>query len=495
MSNGNTPAQGPTTPPGVPQDIATIIKESGGTIDEFWSAAVKWLWSADAKAARAEEHVTNWAEDHAALSQHIADMLLGGEKDLLTGVEPIVAAVAEAITKLLIPVAGLLGNVSGGFVKLMADKLRVSPAKGAESDPSPDDFGAKYAFDHIVAPIAYLSSSADPTQPGAGATAIQETLGSIVNLHLTTWVVNVLSNVTGAGTLKFMNSFTEVMLSAMNARMMARTAMKPYLNTYMGIPSERELSTRWPQATLSEQQMVKAYIRGALTGDQATSLGRQLGQTEGNMGQFLIDYQKFPDTSMIGKMINVGWIDQDTGLELIKQQGYPEAYAKVVLNFAVHQEVFSILRDAGERLQSHYEQGQIDEATYKNLLSQMMFSDMEIEALLVKAQVTQQVYKKLPQGEVLKLYEEGIVDLNYVTSYFQGLGYSAEDADNLTLLYTASKENRAERTSELAAAARVRAQKLRDSAAVATKKANAALAEAETSLANQILAQQQTTQP
>lgn len=434
-----------------------------------------------------ESYFGSRIEEFSAKHAHVIKSIPEDVLAVVTVVADIAGQVAKplvkAITTLLIPISSAFGEASKAYIEqLTASIAGVNPAQSAWSSQALN-IGAQGMFDDIVSPLAALTGAFDPSVPANGVVNIQRSLGGIVSLHLMTWVLNVVSNLTGIGVLKFMNSFNEVALAALNARNLSRQGMKPFIDTYMVQPATNALNNKLPLKPLSESLTLKAFIRGALAAPDAQLILRQLGYKEDLQSTFLLDAIKFPDTTMLGKLVNVGWMSQDDARGYLKQQGWPETTVDIVLKFAMHEEVFSILKDAGERLQSHYEQGQIDEATFKSLLQQMMFSDLEIEALLVQGAIAQVKIKRLPESVVRTAHAEGRVDDGYVLNWLTGEGYSDSDSELYFLTEFVPTAERQLKQDLLAARARFISAHLEEAAKIATNRGETEVAIAEQDLA------------
>jgi len=424
----------------------------------------------------------------AFLIKEITPTLLRVVKAAIATVQPLATLLVGAGTQLFEPIAAAFGELTTAYVQIVGKTI----AEGEDGRPgmsaSATALGANYAFDNIVAPIAFIASGNDPTKAGAGTANIQSSLGAIVSIHLMTWVCNVVANLTGLGTLKFMNSFNDVILAAMNARGMSRLAMRPYMETFMVQPATNDLNSAWPNKPLPESAAMKAYIRGALDSADTIAALRKLGYNEAYQAQWLSDASKYMTDENVGLLVNLGWWTDDQATQYLQQQGWPATIVGTVLNLAKLTRVIEIQHSMASYAEKLLITGKMTEEDFTSLLKNLDFSDTEIQALTLKALLQMQATKSVTYGQVVAMYKEGIVDLSYVQDWLEQEGYSAEDVANLVLLDFTQATERNARRATLAAQKRVASDKALQAQQKALAAAEALLAQHEADLAAKLSA-------
>ena len=431
----------------------------------------------------AKKDLTNWAGGLGLFTKALPDLLSTIEKDAASWLSPFVKILIQSILSILIPVAETFGQASEAYIGKLVDSITGNePAQQRWSELA-HGLGAQAMFDDIVSPLAGLTGAKDPDTYSNGIVNIQRSLGGIVSLHLMTWVLNVVSNLTGIGELKFMNSFNEVALAALNARNLGRMAMRPFRDTYMVQPSTQALNQKWPLKTLSESALIKAYLRGALTTEQAQTQLRYAGYKEGFAAQFLADSLKFINDPTVARMVNLGWWTQEQAIAYMKLQGWDDSMAGTNLKINLLNRVFSVLTDIAERLEAQLLAGQIELPDYQDMLRSMGFSDLEVEWLSIKAQSKVDPPKKFTYSQLKSLFDNNLIDLNRVQDELLSMGYSFDDATLLILLDMTEKKLWNERRAVLAARARLLQAELTDRADAAVNQGRQAIATAERALA------------
>lgn len=406
------------------------------------------------------------------------------EKKSLNAVQPVLQALVEGATTILLPAAGLAGRLSSVFVGMLAGAIGKGTGQPGEDAGPPAGVAGQYAYDNIVAPMAGITGATDPTTAGAGEANIQRTLGGIVELHLVTWVINLLSNLTGVGALKFMNSFSEVMTSALNVRGMSRVAMRPYMDAMITKPATHELNSKWPLNFTSEASIVKAYLRGAYTAEEFRAKMRAEGYDDTWATQAVLDSSKELSLSNVVYLVRSGGWTQDYALQYLTNTGWdPRAGA-----IAFAQEMFSLVFELNKRqadaLGNHFANGDLDEQDYLNVLAKLGFTELEQSAYRNLYALETEFTKPLTYTQVTNLYNQSLVDLDFVRNWMLKNGNSPDDADLLILLDFTAADQKQARKSALGAAARVASIHAAEETAVKKAQGDASLAAAYQQLAD-----------
>ena len=357
-----------------------------------------------------------------------------GIKDVQAVAELILKFLVDSVFILLQPVRDTAGDVAKNYVGLFAEEQSGNRPGNPVNSGSKIGGAAAAAFDGILKPLGFLGGETDPSQPGAGEAASQFVLGSLVNLHLSTWVVNIMSNLTGLGALKFLDDFDDVILAAMNTRAFGRLAFRPFLTTYMVNPTTRDLNRKWPLSDTGPQQYVKDYLRGGLTAEEMKAKLREKGFDDTVAAQILLDTTKELSTDEVGALVNDGYWTSQQGVEYLTMIGYDSNLALVVLNSARYKETARIYQLFAAEVVSEIAAKEMDPAVGERLLTELGIPSTEVHAWTQLAALKQERAKRVSYGQVRELFNLGIVDLSYVETWLTEEGYGQADVTNLILL-------------------------------------------------------------
>lgn len=417
------------------------------------------------------------------LAKEAFPLVLIGENSIIALAEPFLKLLLEVVIQILKPGTEVLGGLTSVFVKTLVDSLKGGSAKAGARSSFDGAAGAAAAFDNILSPLGMISGQADPAEPGAGYQNSQYTLGAMIQIHLYTFMINVVSNVTGIGALHWINSFDQAVLSAMNVRNMSRIALKPYMDTYIAQPVTRDLNRAHQLNDPGAASIVKTFIRGGLTAEQIRGKMAEKGFSPDVTAQLLLDYAKEMSLVEIAYLVNHGHWTEAQALTYLEQVGWSPAIANLPLGIALLARV-QLQHDAlADEMVTAAASGRFDVGNMLAVLKELDFTPDEIEAYAVRAATRLEFDRHLTYNQVKELYTFSLVDLAYVQRWLLDEGYDLEDQHLLILLDFTTESDRAARIAELAAVKRVQAQELTEQAAAAATKGDTALAAAKTKLA------------
>jgi hypothetical protein len=468
---------------------------------QFWSALVGAAQQAGVPGATqsgtSDAGLETYAKELAALGDTIWSWVTSVAKK---GETEAIKCMLEAIVvmeAILQPGRDAVGQLAAQYVSLFAADQRANSPNAGTPGASSVGTAAQAAFDAIMKPIGLLGGGANPANPGVGQANAEFVLGSLVNLHLNTWMVDVLHKMTGLGIFEWFHSFDEAIVGAMNTRGMARLAMKPFLNIFMQQPLTRDLNAAYPIAHGSSGGIVKDYLRGALTASQLQEKLSELGYGPDIVAQLLLDTQKTLSLEDVAWLVNFGSWTGQAAVSYLQQLGYSQSDASVVLYRTQFKLLDSIHLDTARAIVEQVKKRAIDPDSAQSLLNTLGFTQLEVQAFLNLATVElvpgpsgPGKQPKVPKpgpfisyGEVVRAYEAGILSLDDVSDYLDGRGYSDDDIQTLILLDFTKADQRALKLAETTAHLLVEQQTALEDASKATAAAETAKAAAYTQLA------------
>lgn len=473
----NPPSEGTTLTP-----AADVAPESFLTQDQLSAAASNFAAqiakSPQVQQARETYQAHGWVGLLDFLAKHVGELLEDFVKALSPELVPVGKALVQAITPAITALSDIFAELSKAYTAEIARHFAQGEGKDGINRGTPGGNAAGYAFDSIVAPIAFFSSGTDPSKDGAGKQNIQQTLGIIVLLELVTWVINVISNLTGIGTLHFINSFTEVLTSALNCRSLSRLAMRPYINTFITEPATGELNEQHTLKSPSASADIRAYVRGAVTRDQMMHTMARQGYKPEVVAQLLLDSVHFMSLSDVGFLVRQNQWTQDQGITYLQQIGYDAQAAAVVLHREVQALTYSNLKAWADSMGTMVANGRLDADLYQSMLLKAGFNAEESASYKLLYASQREFKRPLTYTQVTNLYKAGLVDLDFVRQFLVELNNADTDIDLLILLDFTQADELNARKAALGATARVQSAREAEAAAAARAKGDQALADA-----------------
>jgi hypothetical protein len=435
FTEGTPPVPAPEYPPENAIDIASSFKMSiqaareAGVIDKGMNVKT------------AQEPGWLLKEIIAAIGME-GDLLAQVTGGVASAAEPVLAALLKSILAVLGPAVTLGGDLAHGYVGILVDNLTGRTGVTSENMGPGAAGAAKGMFDGIMSPLMGLTAAKNPGEPGSGQANAQYTLGALVAVQLNTWIVNIISNLSGLGVLKFINSFDECITGSLNTRALGRGAMKPYLDKFIATPLTNDLNVAMPLAIGSSSQLIKRYLRGNISpGDLKASL-RKSGYDDSVVEDMLLDSAKLLSVSAVVYLVKMGTWTEQQAITHLQQSGYPETLARGVYEIEYNSFVDSQMNSLAEDLLTLYKDHRMDRLAFTNALAKAGFPDEEIQALSLRGAYAQEIYKRLSYTQVKALYSESLVDMDYVLEYLTAEGYKDTDANMLVLLEFTKKEDR-----------------------------------------------------
>ncbi len=343
-------------------------------------------------------------------------------------------------------------------------------------------------FNNFILPFALWSNTADPTQFGAGFQNAQFLLRRAMILSLAEYTLDSMKNLVGFGWVSHLQPLIGFVDRAINPSNIVRQSMEQAYSYLMKAPMQRDLNHLYPIKDLGVSALAKLYIRGAI--DEQTYLDKCLdaGLNNTQAQQLILETAKLLSTSQIGTLLNHGFITEDDAFQQLKEQGYPDWQARALLYLETHDRFFSIQERVGNEAVTAWKKGIIAQDQLESLLQNLGFTQDEIALLEIEGQFTKQSTdrKDLTYSQVRSLFEQDLVDLDYVINFLQNEGYSSDNVRLLILLDFVKKEERALRDAEITARIRVQAAQAREQAAVAANRNETELAQAKQALAAEL---------
>lgn len=395
---------------------------------------------------------------------------------------PILQIVVQIAVQLLKPGTQILGQLTNSYILALRGEGDAKSPAGLPVPGGPGHDPSAAVFDQIMAPLLGMLTPSNPEASGAGENNSQHILGTLIHIHLMTWMVNVISNLTGVGVFKWINSFDEAITSGISARGFSRLATKPYLMKYVVDPLTGDLNRKWPTESGTPSTLLKTYMRGGITREELLGKLRGKGFKEEVVEQLLLDTVRLYTFDELAHLYRYDKLTVDDVVKYAAQIGYPDRLVPPLLGLyeldLIESQHKTIASDLVQAMGDH----RIDNETARHIFASLDFSDAEVNAYILRGAMLAELPKRLSLSQVRELYNESLVDAEYVLDFLKAEQYADSDADLLFLLLFTKKDQREHQRGILSARRRVQAEVADEAAAKAEGERRAALAELEAAL-------------
>jgi hypothetical protein len=443
------PPAAPDYPPENAFDIQSFVEQAVKTLRE------QKVGAADPDAAS--------SKDADAFIKVIA-WLLSSKGDTLAKVAQAFEEIAETVAKtgidLFVAFSEPLRNIMGALTKTYVTDLvqgqgELSRVLGGQPAGLHED--AAGMFQALLGPMLGLDGKAtSPTESGAGGANSQYALGSIIQIHLQTWVMDMIGSMLGTffenspvNPFGWIHSFDRCITTTLNARAINRIAMRPYLEKYIKDPLTRDLNVKFPMEFGGVSALIKRYIRGNMSAEELKHVLRGKGYDDEVVADMLLDTAKLLSADGAAWAVKNGFWTEEQAIRELQYLGYTAEMARVVLQMQLTAQIDSEGLSLAHSLIDAMVDRRIDQETVRRLLASTALTEDEINAMVTRGAILQELSRRLTLSQVKSLFAESLVDLDYVLNFLRDEGYSDQDADLLALLEFTKAADRAQRKKDL----------------------------------------------
>jgi hypothetical protein len=273
-----------------------------------------------------------------------------------------------------------------------------------------------------------------------------------------------LSELASLGAIENYREYGTQLASNLGLGRLVRMAMRPLIDTVVATPLEWALNTQYRGKLLGVSEAVRAYLRGRMTSEQLyTELSRQGYTTEKINWLVAVNELTLTDTDL-DRLVRWGVRSEQFAVQHLKDRGYREEIAQLVLMANHLAQAEARVREFMNTAEKQVLDGFISKADFDDLVENLPLSDVEKRwERLIVGQLLEIPRKQLTLGQMRQAFLNGNVDLQEWNEFLDKEGYSADDAQILTLElltdFKAEEERRRLKTDREAERERKRAEK------------------------------------
>lgn len=265
-------------------------------------------------------------------------------------------------------------------------------------------------------------------QPGPGERAMQAFAGFSVNFAVTNSVLSLLAD---SLSLHEINQLRELGAQGAHNLGLSRAihhAMSPLIDALIVKPFTKELNALYTPNRISIPTLVRSSYRGKI--DRAR-LGSEL-QLEGYPtfyhDDLIQDATLHVDSLGLGRLERYGSVTANGAIEELQREGWPVDAARLKMLSEDQARADRWVDESLAALVGSLEQGWIAPEDFRRLADEFPIGDVEKTWLLRAAGFKiENPAKRLTLAEVLFLYEQAQVDLDYVNAWTAAERYSQQD--------------------------------------------------------------------
>jgi hypothetical protein len=227
---------------------------------------------------------------------------------------------------------------------------------------------------------------------------------------------------------------SEDVIRTLGVGRLVRRAFAPLVDATAATPMKWATNKSYRPNLLSEGDIIRAFLRGDYTGDDAAEELARLGYTDRRQDILIKNASKRLSVDDVQVLRRANVLDRDYALQNLRDEGYDDTTAQYLVTAAEERRLAGIRDDSLSTVVRAYADREIDESQFRALLDGVIDDDVERELHLNAAQRLRQFnVKHLSHAEVLDCVEIGVLAIPDYRRWLEREGYAPDDADALEL--------------------------------------------------------------
>jgi hypothetical protein len=417
--------------------------------------------------------------------------LLGSLFDIL--MRWLTAGIGFVLTYVLKVVAYLIGvltniesDASAGYGAVVAATLKnllnvtVSPSAVASRAAGPGRQAAANAMAQAILGPLFGTVAANPS---GGVTpsdaAANNYLAVVMNMELNGWLESWFADAATYHLLEKYGDLKDGITRVLGLGRLSRQAFAPPMKVLVHDPYLALLNKTYRPKNVDAGTAVQAFLRGAVDRPGLTTLLGPQGYTEQEINWLVDIHFKQLSLEDLNWLIQRGTWTTQQAITALTDQGYDSATAQTLLNIAADKELQKYRMEAIAAAEAGFVEGNIDLASWQNLVSGSGLTQVEQSWILSVANIKRQSkVTHLSLGQIEQGILDGIMNLNDVKTWAARVNMPADEEAHLELMILFKQSKETATAAAKAAAANAKAAAAQAKATAAAAKAAAAKAQA-----------------
>jgi hypothetical protein len=377
-------------------------------------------------------------------------------------------------------------EASTGYGALVSATLKdllgvnVDPSVVASRAPGPGRQAAANAMGQAIIGTLFSQVQANPSggiTPSDGA--VNNYLGVVMNMELNGWLESWFNDAVSYHLLEKYGDLKDGIARVLGLGRMSRQVFAPPLKVLVHDPYLQLLQQKYRPKLVDAGTAIQAFLRAEFDRDTLSSILALQGYTEQEIDWLIRQHAKYLSVDDMNYLIARGTWTIDQGITQLGFQGWDPASAQHLLEIAADKELQAYRKEAINVAEAAFVDGNLDLASWQNLVSGSGLTDVEQSWILSIANIKRQSkVTHLSLGQIEQGVVDGIMSLTDVKTWANRVNMPADEEAYLELMIL-FKQNKATAT----AAAKAAAAKAKAAAAQAKVDAAAAKATAAKALA------------
>lgn len=264
--------------------------------------------------------------------------------------------------------------------------------------------------------------------PESGEVAAHTFSGYAVNFGVQNAILGTMADALSFHELAQVREMGESVARNLGMGRLQRLALGPLLQNTIQKPYDRKLRKQYRQDHISEGQLVKALNRGKLTLAQVQDYLAQKGYPDDQITELVAQLTAHLTDVEVNLLLRYGVIDEAAAVQMLVDEGWPEATARTKLKVLQTQKLDSIEGQYVNAWESICIDRRLDDQTFLDGLSNTHLSDVEKEWERRYVSIKRENPHTDPTlAQMQGFYADGIITLDDWDQFLKNKGYDAGD--------------------------------------------------------------------
>lgn len=375
-------------------------------------------------------------------------------------------------------------DASAGYGALVSATLKdllgvnIDPSVVATRAPGPGRQAAANAMGQAIIGTLFSAVAANPAGGVTPSDAAPNNyLGVVMNMELNGWMESWIDDAVSYHLLEKYGDLKDGIARTLGLGRLSRQVFAPPLKVLVHDPYLALLNQKYRPKNVDAGTAIQAFLRGATDRTGLTTLLSVQGYTEQEINWLVDIHAKRLSVDDINWLIARGQWTTQQGIAELTDAGYDASVAQILLNIAADKELQKYRMEAIAAAEASFVAGDLDIASWQNLVSGSGLTDVEQSWILAVANIKRGSKRThLSLGQIEQGILDGVLDLNSLRVWAQRVGMPSDEETDLELMLLVKQGKETATAVAKAAAAKAKA-------AAAQAKIDAAAAKAATAKA------------
>ena len=300
----------------------------------------------------------------------------------------------------------------------------------------------------VPKPVANTSGGITPSDA-----AVNNYLGVVMNMELNGWIESWFADASTYHLLEKYGDLKDGITRILGLGRMSRQVFAPPLKHFVHDPYDQLINQTYRPKVVDAGTAIQAFLRAEFDRDQLTALLSIQGYQEQEIDWLIRQHTKYLSLDDVNYLLQRQIWQTDDAITYLGYQGWTPADAHNLLTITADKELQKYRMEAINVAEGAYVEGNLDLASFQNLVSGSGLTQVEQSWILSVANIKRQSkVTHLSLGQIEQGVLDGIMTLNDVKNWATRVNMPADEEAYLELMIL-FKQSKATATAEAKAAA------------------------------------------